>query len=144
MAGILRSNDTSNDVSVKVPLVRRLGRRLSLSAPCRSSASSTATTTSTLQINYCSPTTIIMSRRYSLLALLFLMGNASASTPADVPSVSVKSGGAIASSGDEYEALCEKVKCSILDRANKSVSCSFLSIISMIFYIVIVVANESQ
>jgi len=67
-----------------------------------------------------------MCRRFSILALLCLIGNSAASSPADIPSVSVpsvtvSSGGSLSSSSDDYEALCEKVKCSVLERANKSI-----------------------
>jgi len=48
-----------------------------------------------------------------------------ASTP-DIPTTApvVSSGGAIG--GDDYDALCEKVKCDVLERANKSVCCQFV------------------
>lgn len=66
---------------------------------------------------------IIMSCR--LLALVYLATQVMASTP-DIPITVpvVSSGGAIG--GDDYDALCEKVKCDVLERANKSVCCQFV------------------
>ena len=59
-----------------------------------------------------------------LLALVYLATQVMASTP-DIPTTApvVSSGGAIG--GDDYDALCEKVKCDVLERANKSVCCQF-------------------
>lgn len=62
--------------------------------------------------------------RYSLLAFLSFASCTSASSPADIPAavnpapVSTSAG---SSGSDDYEALCEKVKCSVLESANQGI-----------------------
>ena len=68
-----------------------------------------------------------MMNRYSLLAFLCFASCTSASSPADIPAavnpapVSTSAG---SSGSDDYEALCEKVKCSVLESANQGVRSS--------------------